>query len=138
MKGTVKFFDVTKGWGFITGDDKKDHFVHYSSIVMEMDGKKQLSKRDIVEFEIGNDTKGREQAVNVTPILTRKMVEDALQKENLQLKTTKDAKGNKAYMVVDANNDICAGEQGMSLEEILDWLNDSKDLLEDSIKYPCN
>lgn len=101
-------------------------------------GKKQLSKRDIVEFEVGNDTKGREQAVNVTPILTRKMVEDALQKENLQLKTTKDAKGNKAYMVVDANNDICAGEQGMSLEEILDWLNDSKDLLEDSIKYPCN
>lgn len=40
MKGTVKFFDVTKGWGFITGDDKKDHFVHYSSIVM--DGEKAV------------------------------------------------------------------------------------------------
>lgn len=66
MKGTVKFFDSRKRWGFITGDDGKDYFVHCSSILKK--GHKQLSENDIVEFEIGNGTTGKEQAVNVTVI----------------------------------------------------------------------
>lgn len=76
MKGTVKFFDSRKRWGFITRDDGKDYFVHCSSILMN--GRKQLSENDIVEFEIGNGKNGREQAVNVQPILTTMMVENAL------------------------------------------------------------
>ena len=63
MKGTVKFFDKSKGWGFITGKDGKDVFVHYSSI--QMDGRKSLNGNDIVNFEIGNGTNGRAQVVNV-------------------------------------------------------------------------
>jgi len=63
MKGTVKFFDGTKGWGFITDENKNDVFVHYSNITME--GRKSLNQNDVVEFEIGNGTTDRTQAVNV-------------------------------------------------------------------------
>jgi CspA family cold shock protein len=63
MKGTVKFFDGTKGWGFITDESGNDVFVHYSSIQME--GSKSLNQNDVVEFEIGNGTTDRTQAVNV-------------------------------------------------------------------------
>lgn len=63
MKGTVKFFDGTKGWGFITDESGNDVFIHYSSIQME--GSKSLNQNDVVEFEIGEDKDGRTQAVNV-------------------------------------------------------------------------
>ena len=63
MKGTVKFFDGTKGWGFITDENKNDVFVHYSNIQME--GRKTLNQNDVVEFEIGEGKDGRSQAVNV-------------------------------------------------------------------------
>lgn len=63
MKDTVKFFDGTKGWGFITDESGNDVFVHYSSIQME--GSKSLNQNDVVEFEIGEDKDGRTQAVNV-------------------------------------------------------------------------
>ena len=63
MKGTVKFFDGTKGGGFITDESGNDVFVHYSSIQME--GSKSLNQNDVVEFEIGEDKDGRTQAVNV-------------------------------------------------------------------------
>lgn len=35
MTGTVKFFDLTKAWGFIGGDDNADLFVHESDVVWE-------------------------------------------------------------------------------------------------------
>ena len=135
MRGTVKFF-CKRGYGFITDQDDKEWFFHHSGVIMK--GYKRLDKGDIIDFEIGNGNNGREQAVNVTPILTLRMVEKALKKEKLYLQTMKNALGEKAYMVVDANNVIQVGEQGMSLEEILNWLNDGKELLEDSVKYPCN
>ena len=77
-----------------------------------------LDKNDIVDFEIGKGTNDREQAVNVQPLLTRSMVRHALKKENLQLKILNEASGNRAYMVVDANNVIQTGEQGLSLIEV--------------------
>lgn len=64
MKGTVKFFDGTKGWGFITDENKNDVFVYYSNIQME--GRKSLNQNDVVEFEIGEGKDGRTQAVNVS------------------------------------------------------------------------
>ena len=137
MRGTVKFFDSRKRWGFITDENGEDHFVHHSSILME-NGRKQLSEGDIVEFEVGQGANGKEQAVNVQPVLTMIMVENALKEENLFLQTMKDAHGVKKYLVVDENNAIQTSEQGLSLQEVWDYLNDCKELLNASMEYPCN
>jgi CspA family cold shock protein len=81
MKGTVKWFNVQKGYGFITDSEGRDLFVHYSNLVM--DGFKALNEDDIVNFELGSGKDGREQAINIKPIITTKMVEDSLRAENL-------------------------------------------------------
>ncbi|NLZ47519.1 MAG: cold-shock protein [Clostridiales bacterium] len=62
MEGTVKWFNAQKGFGFITTDDGKDVFVHYSSI--ESDGFKSLEEGQKVTFDITQGEKG-EQATNV-------------------------------------------------------------------------
>lgn len=71
MRGTVKFFDVTKGWGFITGDDKKDYFVHQSAIKSNPDAltKEVLMDGEKVEFDVVDGRKGK-QASNV--VITEK------------------------------------------------------------------
>jgi CspA family cold shock protein len=61
--GTVKWFDSKKGFGFISGDDGKDVFVHFSAIVS--DGFKTLEEGQKVNFEIVDGQKGP-QASNVT------------------------------------------------------------------------
>ncbi len=63
MKGTVKWFNNAKGYGFIGRDDGPDVFVHYSAITSE--GYKSLQEGDQVEFEITQGQKGP-QAANVT------------------------------------------------------------------------
>jgi cold shock protein len=61
--GRVKWFNATKGYGFIQVDgQKEDVFVHYSQIQGE--GYKQLAEGQYVEFEIGRTEKGM-QAENV-------------------------------------------------------------------------
>jgi CspA family cold shock protein len=55
--GTVKWFDVKKGFGFILSPDGKDVFVHFSSI--EGDGFRSLKEGDAVEYEeVENGPKG--------------------------------------------------------------------------------
>ena|SRR5215471_12556198 len=64
LKGTVKWFNNAKGYGFIGRDDgSPDVFVHYSAITTE--GYKSLQEGDKVEFEIVQGQKGP-QAANVT------------------------------------------------------------------------
>lgn len=66
ITGTVKWFDETKGFGFITpADGQKDCFVHYSAI--KGDGFKTLSEGEKVEFEIVEGDKGPA-AENVTKV----------------------------------------------------------------------
>ncbi|ODN30446.1 cold shock domain-containing protein [Fervidobacterium thailandense] len=62
MKGTVKWFDSKKGYGFITKEDGEDIFVHFSAI--QMDGFRTLKEGDRVEFEVQKGQKGP-QAANV-------------------------------------------------------------------------
>ncbi len=59
-RGTVKWFSDQKGYGFLTPENGKDVFVHYSAI--EMDGFKTLREGDAVEFEIVDGPKGQQAA----------------------------------------------------------------------------
>jgi cold shock protein len=65
LKGTVKWFNNAKGYGFIGRNDGPDVFVHYSAISSE--GYKSLQEGDQVEFEIAEGQKGP-QASNVTKV----------------------------------------------------------------------
>lgn len=62
-KGTVKWFNNQKGFGFISDEQGNDVFVHYSGL--NMDGFKSLEEGQEVEFEVTQGTKGP-QAINVT------------------------------------------------------------------------
>ncbi len=63
--GTVKWFNGSKGYGFISRDNGDDVFVHFKAI--EGDGYKSLDEGEQVEFEIGESPKGP-QAINVKRI----------------------------------------------------------------------
>lgn len=60
MNGTVKFFNETKGFGFIVAEDSKEYFVHLSGI---LDGV-TLNDNDAVEFDVEEGDRGSK-AVNV-------------------------------------------------------------------------
>lgn len=111
MQGTTKWFNNQKGYGFITDSEGKDVFVHHNNIVM--DGFRHLNEDDIVNYELGAGKDGREQAVNVIPVLTMKMVKDSLKEENLYVKTMKDAYKVTKYLVVDNKDVLQTSEQGM-------------------------
>lgn len=64
-KGTVKWFNNQKGYGFITDENGSEVFVHYSGL--NMDGYKTLDEGQAVEFEVVEGAKGP-QAVNVTKL----------------------------------------------------------------------
>ena len=65
QRGTVKWFNETKGYGFITREDGGDVFVHYSEI--QANGFKTLSEGQAVSFEVADGPKGPK-AVNVTRV----------------------------------------------------------------------
>ena len=65
MKGTVKWFNAKKGFGFISDEEGNDVFVHFSAL--QMDGFKVIDEGDEVEFEVVNGEKGP-QAANVTKL----------------------------------------------------------------------
>lgn len=70
VTGKCKFFDTKKGWGFITGSDGKDVFVHQTDILM--DGFRTLKDGQTVEYELSTRDDGRVHATNVTVIEDKK------------------------------------------------------------------
>lgn len=65
MRGTVKWFNNQKGYGFISDESENDVFVHYSGLNME--GFKSLEEGQEVEYDVTEGAKGP-QAVNVTKL----------------------------------------------------------------------
>jgi CspA family cold shock protein len=65
FKGTVKWFNATKGYGFIGREDGEDVFVHFSAIQAE--GYRKLEEGQVVEFSVESGPKGL-QASNVVPV----------------------------------------------------------------------
>jgi CspA family cold shock protein len=65
-KGTVKYFNETKGWGFISSEEvNQEVYVHYTAI--NMDGFKTLKEGQQVLYELAQHGKGLK-AQNVTPV----------------------------------------------------------------------
>ena len=60
MKGTVKFFNNTKGFGFIAGEDGKEYFVHQTGLKEGV----SIGENDAVEFDVEQGDRGPK-AVNV-------------------------------------------------------------------------
>lgn len=60
MKGTVKWFNDSKGYGFIERPEGEDVFVHFSAI--EAEGFRTLSEGEVVEFEILESETGQQAA----------------------------------------------------------------------------
>lgn len=65
MNGTVKWFNAEKGYGFITDEEGKDVFAHYSAIQGE--GYKSLDNGDQVEFSVVDGDRGP-QAANIVKL----------------------------------------------------------------------
>lgn len=119
---TVKWFNAQKGYGFLTDSEtKEDVFCHYSQL--QMDGFKSLHENDMVTYELGMGAgkDSREQAINVKPILTMRMIEDSLKEDNLHIQTMKDGYGVTKYQVVDGNNVLQTDENGMSFMELAEY-----------------
>ena len=54
MKGKIKFFNETKGFGFVSGDDGKDYFVHSTGLAQGI----KVKEGDAVNFEVEQGEKG--------------------------------------------------------------------------------
>ena len=65
LMGTVKWFNATKGYGFIGREEGEDVFVHFSAV--EMEGYRRLKEGQKVEFSVEQRPKGL-QAANVIPL----------------------------------------------------------------------
>jgi len=69
VKGTVKWFNSRKGFGFINSEDGNDVFVHYTALAGDKEEYKTLNENDKVEFDVVEGQKGP-QASNV--VITEK------------------------------------------------------------------
>lgn len=74
FKGTVKWFNNQKGYGFLLSEDGKEFFVHYSDI-NSTEKRKKLTDGETVVFDVIDTEKGR-QAINVTVVTSDATIEE--------------------------------------------------------------
>lgn len=74
MRGTVKWFNNQKGYGFITMEDDTDVFVHWTGIVSDKKFK-SIAEGQKVTFDIADGEKGK-QAVNVSVVANDDVIEE--------------------------------------------------------------
>ena len=116
MKGTVKWFNDKKGYGFITDTEGNDVFIHHSQI--QLDGFRRFDEGDFVEFELGTtETNNRTQAINVQPVLTLAMITHELSKERLHPMRIRDKDGYHGWYVADKEENAVVDKE-MSLVEL--------------------
>lgn len=120
MNATVRWYDRKKLYGFLKTEDGQDLFFHYNSI--RKSGSSYLDEDDLVEYYVETDSDNRKRAVNIRPILTRKMIEDALKEEKMYLRVIKDANNTTKYLVIDADNIIRTNEKCMSFLELAEFM----------------
>ena len=120
MRGTIKFYNKKKKFGFITDAEGNDVFVHRSSF-RNINKRTLIMKGDIVEFEIGGGNNGKEQAVNVHPILSLDMVSKELAKEGLNAMSIYDDKGWHGWYVVDKEEKQVVDKE-MNLVELASYV----------------
>lgn len=113
MQGTVNWFNSQKGYGFLKTEDGKDVFVHHSNIIM--DGFRTLDENDIVSFDIGVSNDGREQAVNVIPIISLSIITRELKKKKLYL-CELGTKDKQRYMIADETQNLVVDKEMNLLE----------------------
>lgn len=125
MRGEVKFFNRSKGYGFVFDQDENEVYVYHTQIKMQ--GFRYLDEGDIVDFGLGEDSQGRKIAVDVVPVLTLQMIKRELRKDGLRVCKTNRSKNNQflgfylPWIVVDENNFIQSPEQGMSLIKLAEY-----------------
>ena len=120
MNATVKWYDRKKLYGFLKTEDGQDLFFHYNSI--RKSGSKYLDENDLVEYDLETDSNNRKQAINIHPILTRKMIEDVLKEEKMYLRMIKDANNETKYLLIDENNMIQTREKCMTFLELAEYV----------------
>ena len=135
MKGTVKFYNNAKGYGFITDEAGSDVFVHYSNIIAE--SRKSLNQNDIVEFEIGEGTTGRTQAVNVKRISNNKKYDDMTQAE-LTEEFVNIIKQNyeNGICLLDSNYELIKFDQILELEKDIIKIADAISIVRNLKRMP--
>lgn len=135
MKGTVKFYNNAKGYGFITDEAGSDVFVHYSNIIAE--SRKSLNQNDIVEFEIGEGTTGRTQAINVKRISNNKKYDDMTQAE-LTEEFVNIIKQNyeNGICLLDSNYELIKFDQILELEKDIIKIDDAISIVRNLKRMP--
>lgn len=119
MQGTIKFFQKSRGWGYIKADDGQEYFVHYSQI--QMDGFRTLNVGDIVSFEVSDpDENSRIHAIDVQPVLTLSMVIRELKKDKLHIIRNEENKKVHEWYVVD-QSDRPVADKAMDLMELAEF-----------------
>ena len=63
MKGTIKWYNTRKGYGFIVGEDGKDIFLHRSAVPAEL----RLNEGDKVEYKLKTATEDQKQSISKKP-----------------------------------------------------------------------